>query len=152
MLHTEPAFPGFWELLLRHNEPKHYKVHCALRPAQDSLPSCFFQRWLNAQIFYHHKVLTSSIGVVINDFYHVIKPEITQMAMTFLYLQYTRGTDTVIWRTWSNTNRLIERPGINWKCPYILLSSATFFPVFSRTTVLDKSWPFIFLVGNYNFA
>ena len=152
-LHTASAFPGSWELPLRHNELKHYEVQSALRPAQDSLLSCVFQRWLNAQIFYHYKVLTFSIGVAINDFYHVIKPEITQMAMTFLYLQYTRGTDTAIWRrSWSNTNPLIERPGINWKCPYTLLSLATSFPVFSRITVLDKSWPFTFLVGNCNLA
>lgn len=91
MLHMETAFSRSWELLLRHNEPKHYKVQSALRPAQDALLSCFFQRWLNAQIFYHYEVLTSSIRVAINVFYHIIKPEITHMAMTFLYLQYTKG-------------------------------------------------------------
>lgn len=87
--------------------------------------------------------------MAINDFYHVIKPEITQMAMTFLYLQYTRGTDTAIWRrSWSNTSPLIERPGINWKCPYILLSLATFFPVFFQNycsgqiiTLYFPGWP-----------
>lgn len=129
------------------------KCRSAPRPAQDSLLSWFFQWWLNAQIFYRYEVLTSSIRVAINDFYHVVKPEITQMAMTFLYLQYTRGPDAAIWRSWSKTNLLIERPGINWRCPYILLSSASFFPYFfSRITVPDKSWPFILLVGNYNLA
>lgn len=79
------------------------------------------------------------------------------MAMTFLCLEYTRGRDAAIWRLrWSSTDPLIERPGINSKCPFILLFLAPFFPCLflffflSRTTVLDKSWPFDFLVGNLN--
>lgn len=115
------------------------KCRSAPRPAQDSLLSWFFQWWLNAHIFYRYEVLTSSIRVAINDFYHVIKPEITQMAMTFLYLQYTRGPDAAIWRSWSKTNLLIERPGINWRCPYILLSSATFFPYFFFPELLFRT-------------